>query len=278
MQRMIELDNVTFRWSPDALPALDGVTLRIPEGQYVALMGANGSGKSTLARHLNGLLLPQAGRVRVGDLDTAVPDQLWHVRERVGMVFQNPDHQMVSTVVQEEVAFGPENLGLPPSEIRARVEEALGAVRLQDLRMANPAHLSGGQKQRVAIASILAMRPAVMVLDEPTAMLDAESRHDVLATLRALRGERAVTVVLVTHAVDEALDADRVVVLEAGRVAHDGSSREVLPRMLDADRSLLPPAMDLLRRLRAAGLPVADPVTADPEEAARRILAALDMA
>ena len=236
--------------------ALDGVSLEVYRGEFVAVLGANGSGKSTLARHLNALLLPDSGRVRVDGLDTSEAQNVWPVRERVSMVFQNPDNQIVAAVVEEDVAFGPENVGLPPAEIRRRVQEALETVGLFALRRRAPSALSGGQKQRLAIAGALALNPACLVLDEPTAMLDPAGRREVLSTVRSLNREAGVTVVYITHAMDEAALADRVVVLSRGKVALTGSPRAVLtrPEQLRPLGLEPPPGAVAADRLRRAGL------------------------
>ncbi|BAD42027.1 energy-coupling factor transporter ATPase [Symbiobacterium thermophilum] len=238
--------------------ALDGVDLDVRRGEFLAILGMNGSGKSTLARHLNALLLPRAGRVLVDGLDTREEANLWSIRDRVGMVFQNPDNQIVAAVVEEDVAFGPENQGLPSAEIRARVAEALEAVGMSEHRERSPHLLSGGQKQRVAIAGALAMRPACLVLDEPTAMLDPSGRAEVLAVVRRLNRELGMTVVWITHFMDEAVVADRVVVMAEGRVQMVGTPREVFAQA-DRIRALrldLPPAVQAAERLRAQGVPL----------------------
>lgn len=229
----------------------------------MALVGANGSGKSTLAKCLNALLVPTAGRVLVDGLDTRDPHAVWQVRQRVGMVFQNPDNQLVATVVEEDVAFGPENLGLPPAEIRRRVEEALRIVGMWDYRRHAPHLLSGGQKQRVAIAGMLAMRPSCLILDEATAMLDPQGRAEVLQTVDRLTREEGITVVHITHAMEEAAVARRIVVLAGGRVALQGTPAEVFdqPEVLRRLRLTLPPVAVLGRQLRAAGLPLRGSVT-----------------
>lgn len=238
--------------------ALDGVDLEVRRGEFLAILGMNGSGKSTLARHLNALLLPRAGRVLVDGLDTREERNLWAIRDRVGMVFQNPDNQIVAAVVEEDVAFGPENQGLPPAEIRARVAEALEAVGMSEHRERSPHLLSGGQKQRVAIAGALAMRPACLVLDEPTAMLDPSGRAEVMAVVRRLNRELGMTVVWITHFMEEAVVADRVIVMAGGRVQMAGTPREVFSQV-DRIRALrldLPPAVQAAERLRAAGVPL----------------------
>ena len=206
---------------------LDGVDLSIQEGTFVAVLGHNGSGKSTLAKHMNAILLPSGGKVYVDGIDTVDEDRLLDIRRTVGMVFQNPDNQIVANVVEEDVAFAPENLGVPPAEIRERVDDALRAVGMYEFREHAPHLLSGGQKQRVAIAGVIAMQPRCIVLDEPTAMLDPIGRSEVLRTIRDLNRKKGVTVVLITHHMDEAAQADRLVVMTKGRVIADGPPRQV---------------------------------------------------
>ena len=239
--------------------ALRGVGLTVERGEFVALVGPNGSGKSTLARHFNGLLLPTAGQVWVDGLPTSDPRHLWKVRRRVGMVFQNPENQFVASTVEEDVAFGPENHALPPEEIRRRVDEALDVVCLEDYRTHPPQMLSGGQKQLAAIAGALATRPACIVFDEPTSMLDPPGRRQVLETIRRLNAEEALTVVLITQSMDEAAAARRVLVMHAGRIVMDGPPEEIFGdgeqgerlRMLGLD---LPPAAEIAQRLRERGM------------------------
>ncbi len=242
---LIELRDVSYvyrRGTPEEVRALDHVYLTIRTGEFVALVGANGSGKSTLAKLLNALLLPTEGEVRVAGMDTRDPRALWEIRRRVGMVFQNPDNQIVATVVEEDVAFGPENLGLPPEEIARRVEWALEVVGMREYRHREPHLLSGGQKQRVAIAGVLAMRPQCIVLDEATTMLDPQGRREVLETVHRLREEEGITILLITHDMEEVVRADRVVVLSRGRVALEGPPEEIFTdpkrlRALDLDLS-----------------------------------------
>lgn len=239
-------------------PALRNLELVVRPGEFVVVLGRNGSGKSTLARHLNALLQPTAGRVFVMGLPTDQPELVWTIRQHVGMVFQNPDNQLVGTTVEEDAAFGPENLGLPSSEIAGRVEGALAAVGLSRHGQEAPHRLSGGQKQRVAIAGVLAMQPAAVVLDEPTSMLDPAGREEVLQTIRRLHRTLGLTVIYITHDLRDAVDADRVIVLDAGRVAIDGPPREVFAqgdhlRALGLDAPL---AVDLTARLRARGVPL----------------------
>ena len=246
---------------------LDGVTLDIQEGSFVAVLGHNGSGKSTLAKTFNGILLPCGGRVYVAGMDTQDENQLLAIRSTVGMVFQNPDNQIVANVVEEDVAFAPENLGVPSQEIRRRVDDALAAVGMSEFVRHAPHLLSGGQKQRIAIAGVLAMEPACIVLDEATAMLDPVGRREVLSAVHRLNREKGITVVLITHHMNEAEDADRVVVMDDGKVALDGTPREVFTQV-DALRSMgltVPDTVDLLDRLRKDGLDV--PLTALTVEA-----------
>lgn len=255
-----------------AIVALDGVSLTVGEGERVAILGRNGSGKSTLAKHLNGLLLPTGGRVLVNGVDTRDSDRRRDIRRTVGMVFQNPDNQLVATIVEEDVAFGPENLGLPSDEIRRRVEEALERVDLLHLRRRPPHLLSGGQKQRVAIAGVLAMHPRVLVLDESTAMLDPLGRAEVRAAVRRLHAE-GTTVIAVTHFMEEAVEADRVVVMDAGRIVLDGVPRDVFGRA-DQLRELrldLPQVTELGRRI-SEQLPGFPKVLLGVEEAADAIV------
>jgi len=259
--RSADLINVTglgYRYAAGTeaeVVALRGVDLTVRRGEFLAVIGPNGSGKSTLARHFNGLLLPTEGTVTVAGMDTADPDHHWEIRRIVGMVFQNPDNQIVATVVEEDVAFGPENLAVPPAEIRRRVDEALALVGMESFARHAPHLLSGGQKQRVAIAGALAMRPECLVLDEATAMLDPRGRIEVLATVKRLNREEGLTVVLITHFMEEAVEADRVVVLDRGRVALQGEPREVFshPGRLEQIGLALPQPVEIRHRLASAG-------------------------
>ena len=246
---------------------LDGVTLDIEEGSFVAVLGHNGSGKSTLAKHMNAILLPTGGKVYVDGMDTADEDKLLDIRRTVGMVFQNPDNQIVANVVEEDVAFAPENLGVPPAEIRARVDGALKAVDMYGYREHAPHLLSGGQKQRVAIAGVIAMAPRCVVLDEPTAMLDPTGRAEVLKTIKALNRASGVTVVLITHHMDEAAQADRLIVMAKGKVVADGAPREVFQRVeeLKAVGLTVPETTQLLWELRQAGVDVPLDALSDDE-------------
>ena len=246
---------------------LDGVSLSIEEGSFVAVLGHNGSGKSTLAKHFNSILLPTGGKVYVDGMDTADEELLLSIRRTVGMVFQNPDNQIVANVVEEDVAFAPENLGVPPEEIRRRVDDALKAVGMYEFREHAPHLLSGGQKQRIAIAGVIAMQPRCIVLDEPTAMLDPIGRADVLRTIKALNRQRGVTVVLITHHMDEAAQADRLVVMTKGRVIADGAPKEIFQDVegLKAVGLTVPETTQLLWELRQEGLDVPLDALSDEE-------------
>ena len=246
---------------------LDGVSLEIEEGSFVAVLGHNGCGKSTLAKHMNAILLPSGGTVYVDGIDTRDEDRLLDIRRTVGMVFQNPDNQIVANVVEEDVAFAPENLGVPPDEIRQRVDDALKAVNMYAYREHAPHLLSGGQKQRVAIAGVIAMQPRCVVLDEPTAMLDPIGRKDVLRTIRTLNRERGVTVVLITHHMDEAAQADRLVVMAKGKVIADGAPKAVFSRVEELRKVGLtvPQTTALLWELRREGWDVPLDALSDEE-------------
>lgn len=262
---MIETKGVEFQYEyPDEPPqkVLLGIDLAIEPGSFVALLGHNGCGKSTLAKHFNAMLLPTGGAVLVRGIDTTDEDRKYDIRSTVGMVLQNPDNQLVSTIVEEDVAFGPENLGIPPDEIRRRVDDALKAVGMYDYREHAPHKLSGGQKQRVAIAGVIAMQPDCIVLDEPTAMLDPKGRREVMETIRTLNRERGITVVLITHYMDEAVQADRVVVMDEGTVLMDGTPREVFSRVDELRRVELdvPQPTELCDALKKDGLPLPDGV------------------
>ena len=262
---MLQAADVYFQYEyPDEPPqkVLEGIDLTVEKGSFVALLGHNGCGKSTLAKHFNAMLLPTGGTVLVRGIDTTDEEKKYEIRSTVGMVLQNPDNQLVSTIVEEDVAFGPENLGVPPEEIRRRVDDALKAVGMYEYREHAPHKLSGGQKQRVAIAGVIAMQPECIVLDEPTAMLDPQGRREVMQTIRALNRERGITVVLITHYMDEAVQADRVVVMDEGRILMDGTPREVFSRVDDLRRVELdvPQPTELCAALKADGLPLPDGV------------------
>ena len=278
---LIVVDDVRFEYrarGQDPVPALQGVSLTVHEAERIAVVGANGSGKSTLAKLLNGLLLPTGGTVRVRGLDTRDQDSRRAIRQTVGMVFQNPDNQLVATIVEEDVAFGPENLGLPSAEIRARVDAALALLGLEELRLRPPHLLSGGQKQRVAIAGALAMRPRVLVLDEATALLDPLGRAEVRAAVARLHAEET-AVVQVTHFMEEAVSAERVLVMAEGRIAFEGPPRGVFARQaeLRALRLDVPQVARVAERL-ARRLPDFPSVVLDVEEMAAAVLARVDPA
>jgi energy-coupling factor transport system ATP-binding protein len=257
-ETIIELVNVGFQYVGAEKAALKNISLSIKKGEIVAIVGHNGSGKSTLCKLFNALLLPCEGTATVDGMNTLEEDHLLEIRRRVGMVFQNPDNQLVTTIVEEDVGFGPENLGVPPAEIRARVDEALGEVEMRDYAEKASHALSGGQKQRVAIAGLLAMRPEVLVLDEATAMLDPHGREEVLSTVLRLNRERGMTVVMITQFMEEALGADRVFVLAEGKLVMEGTPEEVFNEraLLEKSRLEAPAFVQLRDELSAAGLPV----------------------
>jgi len=255
---LIKINNLTFKYDDTEVPVLQGIDLTVNEGEFVAVLGHNGSGKSTLAKHLNGILLPSGGTVYVDGINTADEELLTNLRKTVGMVFQNPDNQIVASVVEEDVAFGPENLGTPPEEIRKRVDFALETVGMYHKRDAAPHNLSGGQKQRIAIAGIIAMRPKYIVFDEPTAMLDPSGRQEVLSAIKTLNRDHGITCLLITHYMDEAAQADRVIVIDHGKILVDDT-----PSLAFANVTLLkelgldvPQVTDLLYKLRQSGINV----------------------
>lgn len=254
----MQVESACYRYEEDGELAVNRVSLNIEAGSFVAVLGHNGSGKSTLAKLMNALYLPTDGRVLVCGLDTASDEDVWNVRRHAGMVFQNPDNQIVANVVREDVAFGLENLGVPQEEMIPRIDEALKAVRMTERASSAPHMLSGGQKQRVAVAGVLAMQPEVMILDEATAMLDPSGRADVLKTVRRLNRERGMTVLWITHFMEEAAVADRVVVLDKGEVAMDGTPGEVFSRVEEIKALGLdvPPMADLAMQLSSRGLPL----------------------
>ncbi len=238
--------------------ALSDLSLSIEEGSFVCILGHNGSGKSTFAKLLNGLNLPKEGTVLIAGMDTREEEKLLKIRETAGMVFQNPDNQIIANVVEEDVGFGPENIGVPTEEIWRRVDASLAAVGMQAYRMKSPNRLSGGQKQRVAIAGVMAMKPACIILDEPTAMLDPNGRKDVMATVHELNRKEGMTIVHITHYMEEAVEADRVIVMDGGHVVMDGTPREVFSRVeeLRALSLCVPQATELAYELRQAGMPL----------------------
>ncbi|HHW03504.1 MAG TPA: energy-coupling factor transporter ATPase [Thermoanaerobacterales bacterium] len=247
---------VHYQYSQGTDLALKNINLKINKGEFVAIIGPNGSGKSTLAKLFNGIFIPTKGEIYVDGLNTANKEDIWKVRQKAGMVFQNPDNQIVATVVEEDVAFGPENLGIPPAEIRRRVKESLEAVELSEFAHKAPHMLSGGQKQRVAIAGILAMRPQCIILDEPTAMLDPVGRKEVIDTIKKLNREEAKTIVLITHFMDEAVQADRVIAMEKGQIVLEGTPSQVFSKV-DRLKSIgldVPQVTELAHQLKNAGI------------------------
>ena len=252
------VEQVSYRYEEAQEDALRDVSLRVQPGEFVAVLGHNGSGKSTLAKLLNALYVPTAGRVVICGMDTADDEQLWNIRQQAGMIFQNPDNQIVATVVKEDVAFGLENMGVPQREMLPRIESALRTVRMNEFADSAPHTLSGGQKQRVAIAGILAMEPSCLIADEATAMLDPSGRSEVLETVRSLNRGKGITVVWITHYMEEAVQADRVVVVDGGQVALSGTPREIF-RQVDRLRALhldVPPMTALAHELRVSGMEV----------------------
>lgn len=257
---MIHAENVYFYYKKHEDDtesiALEGVNLDVKKGEFLVVIGHNGSGKSTIAKHFNAILIPSKGSVLVEGMDTKDHNKLWNIRQRAGMVFQNPDNQIVATIVEEDVAFGPENLGVPPEEIRSRVDAALSTVGMTDYAQHGPHLLSGGQKQRVAIAGVLAMKPECIILDEPTAMLDPSGRKEVIETITRLNKEENITIVLITHFMEEAVKADRVVVMEKGKVILEGNPREVFSRVSEL-KSLgldVPQVTELSYELNKSGI------------------------
>ncbi|MFR0880421.1 MAG: energy-coupling factor transporter ATPase [Oscillospiraceae bacterium] len=256
MGYIAESENLCFRYEDDGANVLDNVSLEFEHGEMTAVLGHNGCGKSTFAKHLNAILLPEGGKVYIDGIDTKDEDRLYDIRQRVGMVFQNPDNQIVSSIVEEDVAFALENLGVEPSEIRKRVDEALKAVGMYKYRMHSPHQLSGGQKQRVAIAGIIAMRPECIVLDEPTAMLDPNGRKEVMRTITELNQKYGITIILITHYMEEAAMCGRIIVMDKGKVLMDDKPEEVFSRVeeLKAVGLDVPQATELIYELNRYGL------------------------
>lgn len=268
---ILSAQDVRFRYDEGQAYAVDGVSMQVRHGEFVAVLGANGCGKSTLAKHFNAILLPEAGTVLVEDMDTRTEERLYDIRQKVGMVFQNPDNQIVATIVEEDVAFALENLGVPTEEMRTRVEDAMRLAGIYDQREKAPHKLSGGQKQRVAIAGVIAMRPDCLILDESTAMLDPRGRAQVMKTIRDLRAA-GISIVSITHYMEEAAQADRVLVMSRGRIVMEGSPEQVFSqtRRLHSYHLDVPQAAELRDALAAAGLPVpANIIT--PEQCAKAI-------
>lgn len=258
---IIKVENVSYdyrRFEEEKLPAVRGVSFEIEEGEFVVIGGANGSGKSTLAKMLNGLLKPTCGKIEVLGMDVSNEEKVFEIRRNVGIVFQNPDNQTVASIVEDDVAFGPENLGVPREEIVSRVQWALKAVGMEEYAKSTPFKMSGGQKQRIAIAGILAMKPKIIVLDEATSMLDPNGRKEVMSVLKKLNEEENMTVIHITHHMEEAADADRILVMDGGKLVMDGAPREVFAdgEKLKEHALSLPVAAELADMLRKAGLPV----------------------
>lgn len=261
MKNIISVENLIFEYPQgdehEAIRAVDGVNLEIEEGSFVAIVGQNGSGKSSLAKNLNGLLVPTSGSVKVKGIDTKDDETIWELRQNIGMVFQNPDNQIVSSIVEDDVAFGPENLGIEPKEIRKLVDEALDAVRMGEYKKKAPHLLSGGQKQRIAIAGVIAMKPRCIVFDEPTAMLDPKGRRDVMKVIKELNAE-GITIVLITHYMEEAIQANRIVVMKDGKIAMDDTPDKIFEN-IEKTKEVgleLPIMIKLILELRNNGINV----------------------
>lgn len=257
---MIECKDLIYKYNgtenEEGKVAINGVNLSVKKGEFLVVLGRNGSGKSTLAKHINALLLPSGGKVFVEGLDTSNPSNVWSVRNKAGMVFQNPDNQIVATIVEEDVAFGPENLGVPPEEIRIRVDDALKNVGMFEYRRHAPHLLSGGQKQRIAIAGILAMRPDCIVFDEPTAMLDPSGRREVIKTIKDINKTYGITIILITHFMEEAAEADRIIVMDQGNLVMEGTPREIFSEVATMKKIGLdvPQMTELAYELRESGI------------------------
>lgn len=278
---IIKFDNVSFAYELEdegVVNAVNDFSLEVPEGQFLAVLGHNGCGKSTVAKLINGILVPNKGKVTVEGMDTSDEEKTVDIRKTVGMVFQNPDNQIVATIVEDDVAFGPENLGVEPSEIRKAVDSALKAVGMYEFRKREPHRLSGGQKQRVAIAGVIAMNTKCIVMDEPTAMLDPQGRKEVMDTVMKLNREFGITVILITHYMDEAVKADRVIVMDGGGIAMDGTPKEVF-RNVERMKKLgldVPQATELAYRLRKKGFKLPEDIL-DENECAEAILKVLEV-
>jgi energy-coupling factor transport system ATP-binding protein len=263
---MLIADKVYFNYnksdSASGKAALEGINFNVKKGEFVAVIGHNGSGKSTLAKHFNAILLPTAGTIKVKDMDTKDDDLLLKIRQTAGMVFQNPDNQIVATIVEEDVAFGPENLGVPPAEIRKRVDDSLKTVNMEEYAHHGPHLLSGGQKQRVAIAGVLAMHPECIIFDEPTAMLDPSGRKEVISTIKKLNKEEGITIVLITHYMEEAVDADRVVVMDDGKVVLEGKPKKVFSQVKQLKKLGLdvPQMTELAYELGCSGIEIPEDI------------------
>lgn len=281
MEDFIRTENLEFQYMNEddengqaiSVDVLKGVSMQVRQGEFVALLGHNGSGKSTMAKQFNAMLLPMGGKVYVDGMDTLEDDKKYDIRRKVGLVLQNPDNQLVASIVEEDVAFGPENLGIEPEEIRRRVDSALKAVDMYEYRTHAPHKLSGGQKQRVAIAGIIAMEPRCIVLDEPTAMLDPRGREEVLTTIRKLNRKKGITIVLITHYMDEAVLSDRVIVMDNGEILTQGTPREVFSQveLLKRHKLDVPQATELVHRLKSSGCSI-EGTALDEEECTQLLL------
>jgi len=272
MSNIVEIENLIFEYAAneeehqELKKAIDNVSFAIEKGTFTAIIGKNGSGKSTLAKNLNGLLIPSSGRILIAGLDTRDDELVWQIRQTAGMVFQNPDNQLVSSIVEDDIAFGPENLGIAPHEIRERVDDSIAAVGMSKFLHDAPHHLSGGQKQRIAIAGVLAMKPDCIIFDEPTAMLDPQGRNDVMKIIKELSKE-GITIILITHFMEEAAEADRVIIMNEGKILLDGRPSVVFKQeeTLKNANMELPMAVDMAKRLRRRGIEVPDFVTTEEE-------------
>ena len=269
----IYVDNLTYYYNETSKPALERINLDIAEGEFVAIIGTNGSGKSTLAKHFNALIIPTSGKVTVDGMDTANEADLWNIRSKVGMVFQNPDNQLIAAIVEDDIAFGPENLGIAPDEIKRRIDLSLDAVGMLDFKLFAPHKLSGGQKQRIAIAGVLAMNTKCIVFDEPTAMLDPQGRAEILAVVKELHS-KGFTIIYITHFMEEAMAADRVIVMKNGRIFRSGKPREIFTD-IEGTKDIgldVPIAAEIAHRLRRKGFKLPkDIITAEDLAAALRV-------
>lgn len=272
MSNIVEIENLVFEYitneeeHQEPKKAIDDVSFAIEKGTFTAIIGKNGSGKSTLAKNLNGLLIPSSGRILIAGMDTRDDELVWEIRQTAGMVFQNPDNQLVSSIVEDDIAFGPENLGIDPDEIRVRVDDSISAVGMSKFLHDAPHHLSGGQKQRIAIAGVLAMKPDCIIFDEPTAMLDPQGRNDVMEIIKELSRE-GITIILITHFMEEAAEADRVIIMNDGKIMLDGRPSVVFKQeeLLKNANMELPMAVDMAKRLRNRGIEVPEFITTEEE-------------
>lgn len=272
MSNIVEIENLVFEYAAneeehqELKKAIDDVSFVIEKGTFTTIIGKNGSGKSTLAKNLNGLLIPSSGRILIAGLDTKDDELVWQIRQTAGMVFQNPDNQLVSSIVEDDIAFGPENLGIDPDEIRVRVDHSISAVGMSKFLHDAPHHLSGGQKQRIAIAGVLAMKPECIIFDEPTAMLDPQGRNDVMKIIKELSKE-GITIILITHFMEEAAEADRVIIMNDGKIMLDGRPSIVFKQeeLLKNANMELPMAVEMAKRLRNRGIEVPEYITTEEE-------------